>query len=124
MQLNRLIIRGPLSLKSWFEIHFVWNLASLVSGAGARFSKVPIIINWARLAVAVYINDRGFNSFASNIIKSSGNETKWSSLLARTRAPIRYVSLFEYLISDSKSYKDFRETGPWPALPTGSLSSV
>ena len=79
MQLNRLIIRGPLCLRSSLEIHFVWNLASLVSGAGARFSKAPVII----------INiDRGFNSFASYTIKPSVNGTKWSSLLARTRAAI------------------------------------
>ena len=34
----------------------------------------------------VYIKDRGFNSFASIMIKLSVNETKWSSLLARTHA--------------------------------------
>ena len=47
---------------------------------GARFS--------------VYIKDRGFNSFASNVIKLSVNETKWSCLLARTRALILYISIW------------------------------
>ena len=36
---------------------------------------------------------RGFNSFASNMIKLSVSETKWSSLLARTRALILYISI-------------------------------
>ena len=44
-------------------------------------------------AVVVYMQDRGFNSFASNMIKLSVNETKWSSLLARTRALILYISI-------------------------------
>ena len=42
----------------------------------------------------VYIKDRGFNSFASNMIKLSVNETKWSSLLARTRTLILYISIW------------------------------
>ena len=54
-------------------------------------AKVPIIN--ARKAVMVYMQDRGFNSFASNMIKLSVNETKWSSLLARTRALILYISI-------------------------------
>ena len=36
---------------------------------------------------------RGFNSFVSNMIKLSDNETKWSSLLASTRAFIPYISI-------------------------------
>ena len=47
----------------------------------------------ARLAVSVYFKDRGFNSFASNMIKLSVNETKWSSLLAWTRGLILYISI-------------------------------
>ena len=39
---------------------------------------------------------RGFNSFASNMIKLSVNETKWSSLLARTRALILYISIWKF----------------------------
>ena len=39
------------------------------------------------------MQDRGFTSFASNMIKPSVNETKWSSLLARIRALILYISL-------------------------------
>ena len=38
--------------------------------------------------VLVYMEDRGFSSFASNMIRLSNNETKWSSLLARTSALI------------------------------------
>ena len=34
-----------------------------------------------------------FNSFVSNVIKLSVNETKWSSLLAGTRALILYISI-------------------------------
>ena len=46
----------------------------------------------ARKAVVVYMQDRGFNSFASNMIKLSVNKTKWSILLARTRALILFIS--------------------------------
>ena len=42
----------------------------------------------------VYIQDRGFNSFASNMIKLPVSETKWSSLLARTCAHILYISIW------------------------------
>ena len=35
----------------------------------------------------------GLNSFASNMIKLSVSETKWSSLLARTGAFILYISI-------------------------------
>ena len=57
------------------------------------------------------MQDRGFNSFASNMIKLSVNEIKWSSLLASTRALILYISIWK-LISGPKSYRDFRQTGP------------
>ena len=43
------------------------------------------------LAVVVYMEDGGFNSFATNMIKLSVSETKWSSLLARTGAFILYI---------------------------------
>ena len=39
---------------------------------------------------------RGFSSFASNMIKLSVNETEWSSLLARTRALILYISIWKF----------------------------
>ena len=48
----------------------------------------------ARKAVMVYMQDRGFNSFASYMIKLSVNETKWSSLLARSLALIFYISIW------------------------------
>ena len=55
--------------------------------------------NWrARKAGLVYMHDRGFNSFASNMIKLSVNEIKWSSLLARTHALILFISIWIYLI--------------------------
>ena len=47
----------------------------------------------ARKGVVVFMQDSGFNSFASNMIKLSVNETKWSSLLATTRALILYISI-------------------------------
>ena len=47
----------------------------------------------ARKAVVVYKQDRSFNSFASNMIKLSVNETTWNCLLARTRALILYISI-------------------------------
>ena len=51
-----------------------------------------------RKAVVVYMKDRSFNSFASHMIKLSVNETKWSSLLARTRAliPFIWISIFDF----------------------------
>ena len=39
------------------------------------------------------MQDRGFNSFVSNMIKLSVIETKWSSLLARIRALILCISI-------------------------------
>ena len=58
----------------------------------ARFSKVLIINGPAKLLLSD-MQDRGFNSLASNIIKLSVSETKWSSLLARTRALILSISI-------------------------------
>ena len=45
-------------------------------------------------AVVVYMQDSGFNSFASNMIKPLVSKTKWSSLLARTRTLILYFSIW------------------------------
>ena len=67
----------------------------------------------ARKAVVVYMQGRSFNSFASNMIKLSVNETKRSSLLARP-TPLLLIFRFENLISGPKRYLGFRETGPWP----------
>ena len=55
--------------------------------------QTDTIYQRAGKAVVVYMQDRGFNSFASNMIKLSVSETKWSSLLARTRALILYISI-------------------------------
>ena len=51
----------------------------------------------ARKAVVVYMQDRGFNSFASNMIKLSVNDTKWSSLPGP--ALLFFIFRFENLIS-------------------------
>ena len=56
------------------------------SNPWARFSKAPII-NWS-VKLFFFTCKIEFKSFASNIIKLSFSETKWSSLLARTRALI------------------------------------
>ena len=65
-------------------------------GTGARFSKVPII-NEPGMLSPFTLTDRGFNSFASNMIKLSVNESKWSSLPTRTRALILYMDQFMFL---------------------------
>ena len=69
--------------------------------------------NWrARKAGLVYMHDRGFNSFASNMIKLSVNEIKWSSLLARTHALILFISIWIYLILPGLS------RNAWSTWPT------
>ena len=81
-------VKSPLSLG-------VWGSGMQLTSAlcpGARFSKVPII-NEPLKAFVVYMQDRSFNSVASNLIKPSVNETKWSILLARTRALILFISI-------------------------------
>ena len=64
-------VKLPLSPKVWGS--GMQLTTALCPGAG--FSKVPII-NGPLKAVVVYIQDRSFNSFASNLIKPSVNETK------------------------------------------------
>ena len=54
----------------------------------------PVPRKSRRKAVLFYMQDRSFHSFASNMIKLSVNETKWSSLLARTRALILNISIW------------------------------
>ena len=66
---------------------------------GARFLKVPIING---RGVSFYSKDRGFTSFASKMIKPSVNETKLSSLLARTRVLILYISIWKFDIGPEK----------------------
>ena len=50
-------------------------------------------VNGPIKVILVYMQGRGFNSFASNMIKLSVNEKKWSSFLARSRALILYISI-------------------------------
>ena len=64
----------------------------------------------ARKTVVFRMQDKGFNGFASNKIKLSVNETKWSSCLA---VLLFFLFHFEYLISGAKNYRGFREMGPW-----------
>ena len=56
-------------------------------------TRGPFLESPDNLKVVVYMQGRGFNSFASNMIKLSVIETKWSCLLARTRALILYISI-------------------------------
>ena len=60
------------------------------SGTRGPFLESPDNIR-ARKDVVVYKHNRGFNIFASNMIKLSLHETKWNSLLAGTHAPILYI---------------------------------
>ena len=53
-----------------------------------------------------------FNSFASNMIKQSVNETKWSSLLARTRAFILYISIPSIWLRARKLAGPFEKRAP------------
>ena len=58
----------------------------------------------------LFLERSAVNSFADNVRKLSGNKTKWSGFLTRTRAFILKIFM-EYLISGPKRYLDFRETG-------------
>ena len=53
-----------------------------------------------------------FNSFASNMIKLSVNETKWSSLLASTRALIPYISIWIFDFGPKKFSETFEKLAP------------
>ena len=65
----------------------------------SRGSEMHVfLVIWAEEApllfdVVVYMQERVFDSFASNIIKLAVNETKWSTLLARTSALVLYISI-------------------------------
>ena len=58
--------------------NFLWQssmkrIEAASASGSVQFSKVPII-NGAPKAVVVYMQDRNFNSFSSNMIKLSVNE--------------------------------------------------
>ena len=77
------VFRSYVSKKEW-------------AGTGYRIVK-PGAEAWGPFLespVVFYRQDRGFNSFACNMIKLSVNETKWSILLARTRALILFISIW------------------------------
>ena len=50
------------------------------------------------------------------MIKLSVNETKWSILLARTRALILFISIPIFDFGPKKVIGTFQETGPWASL--------
>ena len=92
------------------------QILSLVSVSGGRFPKVPV-------SLSVYIKDRGFNSFVSNMIKLSVNETKWSSLLPRTRALILYISFWIFDFEPEKLPRLSRNGPPRFLVPNPSPSA-
>ena len=68
------------------------------------------------------MQDRGFNSLASNMTKLSVNETKWSSLLARIRALILHISIWIFDFGPEK-LTGLSRNGPlqdcsWVDLPS------
>ena len=70
----------------------IWKYWARLQSPGARFSKVPII-NGPGMLSPFTLKIEGSDSFASNRIKLSVNEAKWSSLPSRTRALILYISI-------------------------------
>ena len=62
------------------------------------------------------MQDRGFNSLASNMIKLSVNETKRSSLLARTRAFILDISILTFDFRPEKLPGLSRDRPQFPVL--------
>ena len=73
--------------------------------------------NWrAPKAVVVYMQDRNFNSFASNMIKLSVNEKNEVFCWPEPALLLILLFRFEYLISGLKSYRDFGQTGPWSVV--------
>ena len=63
------------------------------------------------------LSDRGFNSFAFNMIKLSVNETQWRSLLARTPALILCISIGIFDFGPEK-LPGLSKNGPQGALIT------
>ena len=69
---------------------------SLVIGQHYTFGRLAFLVSLeithiypAQIAVVVYIQDRGFNSFAGSMTKRSVNTRKWTVLFAGTCALIR-----------------------------------
>ena len=102
---------------SEYRLLIGWNYAGATPCTGLRSLAAKQVCPGscvrARKAVVVFLQDSGFNSFAFNMIKPSikYNETKWSSLLARTRGLILYILTWKFDFGP-ESYRDFRETGP------------
>ena len=59
---------------------------------GARFSKAPVINGPVKLLLFTCKIEVSVG-FISNMIKLSVSKIKWSSLLARTRASILYITI-------------------------------
>ena len=55
------------------------------------------------------MQDRGFNSFTSNMIKLSLSETKWSSLLSRTGALILFILIWIFEFGPEKVTRTFKK---------------
>ena len=70
------------------------------------------------------MQDRGFNSFAFNMIKLSVDEKKKRAVCSPGPALLFFVFRFENLMSGPKSYRDFRETDPRAQLFEGRLTRV
>ena len=77
----------------WCPKPILWELNSFLM---QTLSFVPINLHkcWPR--------EWKHYSFASNMIKLSVNETKWSSLLARARALILYISIWTFDFAPEK----------------------
>ena len=96
--LSRVNCQLPLftSSSDWFLGLSVCK-CSLVIGRRYNFGGLALLVSLeithkiypAQIAVVVYIQDRGFNSFADSMTKRSVNIRKWTVLFARTCAFIR-----------------------------------
>ena len=80
---------------------------------GARFSKVPIINGPVKLLLFAWKIEVSI-VLHSYMIKLSVNETKWSILLARTRALILFISIPIFDFGPKKVIGTFKKRAPGP----------
>ena len=88
---------------------------------GTRFSRIPVNFR-ARKAVyicCICIQDLSFNCFENDTMKLSVNVAKLVCAPGTVLLFNRF--LFQNLHSGPKSYRAFRETGPWTGLFKGEL---
>ena len=84
---------------------------------GTRFLRIPVNFG-ARKAVyicCICIQDLSFNCFENDTMKLSVNEAKLTGFAPGTVLLFNRF-LFQNLPSGPKSYRAFRETGPWTGL--------